>query len=266
MTLTPNDYNNSLWSRWSKNLGFLLSITVSYARVCNMLSHLHRSPMSSSSLGASYHPVRHAPVHDTKRGSDARKNRRRRALERHGNSFERLFRLIPCSHSSPAVNGSCLIYPFHNFFFDKVLKVLSLSFTITHYSSEETQDTAAMANIPEVIAGDSPVFSEKPQLQSSTNEELEAGTDVYSQANPARPGFTKSDQQDMWRMGRIQELKVSQHRMQFDPNKLESFAVADAKADRNCVARLSSSRCLEFCYSFDCSMGIFLDVCREQSI
>lgn len=37
----------------------------------------------------------------------------------------------------------------------------------------------------------------------------EAGDDIYSQANHARPGFTKSDQKDMWRMGRVQEFKVS---------------------------------------------------------
>lgn len=38
--------------------------------------------------------------------------------------------------------------------------------------------------------------------------ENEAGDDVYDRANPARPGFTKSDQRDMYRMGKIQELKV----------------------------------------------------------
>jgi len=39
--------------------------------------------------------------------------------------------------------------------------------------------------------------------------EAATGDDVYSQANPLRPGFTKRDQRDMWRMGKVQELKVS---------------------------------------------------------
>ena len=40
-------------------------------------------------------------------------------------------------------------------------------------------------------------------------EEGDAVEDVYSQANPARPGFTKHDQKDMYRMGKIQEFRVS---------------------------------------------------------
>ena len=44
--------------------------------------------------------------------------------------------------------------------------------------------------------------------------------DVYSRANPARPGFTKSDQKDMWRMGKVQELKRS-----YRPLSALSFAV-----------------------------------------
>ncbi|PVI01608.1 amino acid transporter [Periconia macrospinosa] len=44
--------------------------------------------------------------------------------------------------------------------------------------------------------------------------------DVYSRANPARPGFTKSDQKDMWRMGKMQELKRS-----YRPLSALSFAV-----------------------------------------
>jgi hypothetical protein len=66
-----------------------------------------------------------------------------------------------------------------------------------------------MADAPEAAIIDGPIPAEKPHLRSSTDEEVEAGDDVYSEANPARPGFTKSDQKDMWRMGRIQELKVS---------------------------------------------------------
>lgn len=66
-----------------------------------------------------------------------------------------------------------------------------------------------MADAPEAAIADGLTPTEKPQLRSSTDDEVEAGDDVYNEANTARPGFTKSDQKDMWRMGRIQELKVS---------------------------------------------------------
>jgi hypothetical protein len=66
-----------------------------------------------------------------------------------------------------------------------------------------------MADGPEAAVVDGPIPTEKPHLRSSTDDEVEAGEDVYTEANPARPGFTKSDQKDMWRMGRVQELKVS---------------------------------------------------------
>lgn len=49
-------------------------------------------------------------------------------------------------------------------------------------------------------------------------EEGDATDDVYSRANPARPGFTKSDQKDMWRMGKIQELKVRSSQLTSSPN------------------------------------------------
>ena len=39
-------------------------------------------------------------------------------------------------------------------------------------------------------------------------DDNEAGDDVYSRANPPRAGFTKADQKDMYRMGKVQELKV----------------------------------------------------------
>ena len=62
--------------------------------------------------------------------------------------------------------------------------------------------------------------NDKPGAQGSSTEVhkahnsfdgIEGGDvtdDVYSRTNPARPGFTKSDQKDMWRMGKVQELKV----------------------------------------------------------
>ncbi|KAF2007964.1 GABA permease [Amniculicola lignicola CBS 123094] len=44
--------------------------------------------------------------------------------------------------------------------------------------------------------------------------------DVYSRANPGRKGFTKYDQKDMWRMGKVQELRRS-----YRPLSALSFAV-----------------------------------------
>ncbi|KAF2470504.1 amino acid transporter [Lindgomyces ingoldianus] len=51
-------------------------------------------------------------------------------------------------------------------------------------------------------------------------EEAEGQDDEYSRANPARPGFTKFDQKDMWRMGKLQELKRN-----YRPLSALSFAV-----------------------------------------
>ncbi len=75
-----------------------------------------------------------------------------------------------------------------------------------------------MAEAPQVTVGNGIEASDdKPQLNTSSTDVsktkysidgLEDGDDIYSRANPARPGFTKSDQKDMWRMGRIQEFKV----------------------------------------------------------
>lgn len=41
----------------------------------------------------------------------------------------------------------------------------------------------------------------------------DAADDIYSQANAPRPGFTKNDQKDMYRMGKVQEFRVSQRRV-----------------------------------------------------
>lgn len=75
-----------------------------------------------------------------------------------------------------------------------------------------------MADAPEIMTGDGiEALDDKPQLNASSSDvsktkysidAVEDGDDIYSQANPPRPGFTKSDQKDMWRMGRIQEFKV----------------------------------------------------------
>lgn len=39
-------------------------------------------------------------------------------------------------------------------------------------------------------------------------EDADATDDIYSRANAPRPGFTKNDQKDMYRMGKIQEFRV----------------------------------------------------------
>lgn len=39
-------------------------------------------------------------------------------------------------------------------------------------------------------------------------EDGDPADDVYTRANPSRPGFTKNDQKDMYRMGKLQEFKV----------------------------------------------------------
>jgi amino acid transporter len=51
-------------------------------------------------------------------------------------------------------------------------------------------------------------------------EDNDGADDVYSQANPPRPGFTKSDQKDMYRMGKLQELKRN-----YRPLSALSFAI-----------------------------------------
>jgi len=77
-----------------------------------------------------------------------------------------------------------------------------------------------MAEAPQVALADGIEVSDKPVLHSSTSDVSktkysldgvdggEAGDDIYDQANPSRPGFTRSDQKDMWRMGKVQEFKV----------------------------------------------------------
>ena len=65
---------------------------------------------------------------------------------------------------------------------------------------------------------------DKPQFRTSSTDvsknsktkysldgvdDADAVDDVYSRANPPRPGFTKNDQKDMYRMGKIQEFRVS---------------------------------------------------------
>ena len=80
-----------------------------------------------------------------------------------------------------------------------------------------------MSGIHEV-ADTNGAVDDKPQFRSSSTdvsknsktnkysldgvEEGDAADDVYSRANAPRPGFTKNDQKDMYRMGKIQEFRV----------------------------------------------------------
>jgi hypothetical protein len=90
-----------------------------------------------------------------------------------------------------------------------------------------------MAAAPEVVRNDREIPDEKLEYKSSSTDlskgkyvldNAEDGYDIYDQANPARPGFTKSDQKDMWRMGRIQEFKVRFH-LQIIGKKKNSLTV-----------------------------------------
>jgi hypothetical protein len=88
------------------------------------------------------------------------------------------------------------------------------------YEARTASKRFTMADAPEVMVDKGIEVSDKPQLNASSTDvsktkysldgvdDGEGGDDIYAQANPARPGFTKSDQKDMWRMGRIQEFKV----------------------------------------------------------
>ena len=92
----------------------------------------------------------------------------------------------------------------------KVLLLLSISLLVAQIFSE---DIARYMHDLDLMADS----SNKTEAQSSSMEVnktrasfdgVEDADDVYSRANPSRPGFTRSDQKDMWRMGKLQELKV----------------------------------------------------------
>lgn len=74
-----------------------------------------------------------------------------------------------------------------------------------------------MADAPQAVGGD---ISDKNEFRSSSTEvsktkysldgvvDENADDDIYSRVNPPRPGFTKNDQKDMYRMGKVQEFRV----------------------------------------------------------
>lgn len=54
--------------------------------------------------------------------------------------------------------------------------------------------------------------SSNVQYELDGIEDADAVDDIYSRANAPAPGFTKNDQKDMYRMGKVQELKVRNQR------------------------------------------------------
>ena len=70
-------------------------------------------------------------------------------------------------------------------------------------SSEPELESQFISSSLELPKGNAPNYS-IDGVEDGDNVE-----DIYSKANPARPGFTKYDQKDMYRMGKIQRLRVS---------------------------------------------------------
>jgi hypothetical protein len=53
--------------------------------------------------------------------------------------------------------------------------------------------------------------NETPKKDDSDRAIEEEGGEAYGEVGHSRPGFTKLDRRDMYRMGKIQELKVCYH-------------------------------------------------------
>lgn len=84
-------------------------------------------------------------------------------------------------------------------------------------------------------------------------EDEEATDDVYSRANPPRPGFTKNDQRDMYRMGKLQEFKVRCTgilRMGCETCKAQWLILYSI------TEKLPSFICSEFCYCSNLCLGV----------
>jgi len=112
-------------------------------------------------------------------------------------------------------------------------------------------------------AQDSSITSKKVEYTLDGMEEGDATDDVYSRANPAKPGFTKSDQRDMWRMGKVQELKVCPYELSSWKVMLGleravvkmwgSYSTADTSLEK-----LSPTVRAQFRSHINCSMGVSL--------
>jgi hypothetical protein len=78
-------------------------------------------------------------------------------------------------------------------------------------------DASKVANGGDIVA-DKAEFRSSSTEVSKTKYSLDGvvdenvDDDIYSRVNPPRPGFTKNDQKDMYRMGKIQEFRVSRDR------------------------------------------------------
>jgi hypothetical protein len=78
---------------------------------------------------------------------------------------------------------------------------------------------------------------DKPQFRTSSTDvsktkysldgldDADAADDIYSRANAPRPGFTKNDQKDMYRMGKTQEFRV-RRRLGFCAGITNRYSVA----------------------------------------
>ena len=119
-------------------------------------------------------------------------------------------------------------------------------------------------------------MSDKPQLRTSSTDisktsrkkysldgvdDADAVDDIYSQVNPPRPGFTKHDQKDMYRMGKIQEFRVS---LKLFVSRDGPLGLSRKQVLTMKIAKLSPLICAEFCCGFDCGLGISVDVSDFQ--
>jgi hypothetical protein len=114
------------------------------------------------------------------------------------------------------------------------------------------------------IAGDSQMFASSTDVSKTSKamynvDGIEESDNVYHRANaanPARPGFTKEDQKDMYRMGKVQELKVCNMFLFASRSRSECFE--DSPNTRS--AKLPPSFCIELRCGPDCCLGVSVDV------
>jgi hypothetical protein len=82
------------------------------------------------------------------------------------------------------------------------------------------ETTGGVEDIPPFRASSADEVSTTPRKKYSVEED---GDDIYSQANAGRPGFTKNDQKDMYRMGKTQEFRVRPLTWHLGLQKLKKF-------------------------------------------
>jgi hypothetical protein len=96
--------------------------------------------------------------------------------------------------------------------------------------------------------------NEAPKKDDSDRAIEEEVGEAYSEVGHSRPGFTKLDRRDMYRMGKIQELKVCYHVV----DTCTCLTLEKSWADRM-TAQLSGSLYLFLCGCSYRSMGISID-------